>query len=233
MHTHTHAHAHTHTHTMLLTYLPLSPYQALCPWAFARQFPPPDTLIQPLIFLPLIKCYSFLRAHCKCYFLQDVFPGPSQGGHISPCLSHSSTIFGFTKWAFSHSYLCPITDTGPLLELPPDRDPGSPILASLVMLGTMSWAQKLFSWYDTEWKWEESWGRVKMRHKPGIFSNFSLRKEDPFIFRLFFFFCFHWRIIALQRRVGFCHTSTWISRTDTHVPFPGNLSPTSQCIPPF
>ena len=25
-----------------------------------------------------------------------------------------------------------------------------------------------------------------MRHKPGLFSNFSLRKEDPFIFRLFF-----------------------------------------------
>ena len=110
-HTHvcTHAHTHTYTHTQHThapTYLPLSPYQAPCPWAFARLFPPPDTLIQPSIFLPLIKCYSFLRAHCKCCFFQDVFPDPSQGGHISPYLSHSSTIFGFTKRAFYHRYLC-------------------------------------------------------------------------------------------------------------------------------
>ena len=81
-HTHVRTRTHTHTHTHAPTYLPLSPYQAPCPWAFARLFPPPDTLIQPSIFLPLIKCYSFLRAHCKCCFLQDVFPDPSQGGHI-------------------------------------------------------------------------------------------------------------------------------------------------------
>ena len=108
-HTRTCARTHTHTHTQHThapTYLPLSPYQAPCPWAFARLFPPPDTLIQPSIFLPLIKCYSFLRAHCKCCFFQDVFPDPSQGGHISPYLSHSSTIFGFTKQAFYHRYLC-------------------------------------------------------------------------------------------------------------------------------
>lgn len=35
----------------------------------------------------------------KCDFLQDVFPGPSQQGHISPRLSLSSAIFLFTKWA--------------------------------------------------------------------------------------------------------------------------------------
>ena len=34
----------------------------------------------------------------------------------------------------------------------------------------------------------------------------------------FFFFFFNWRIIALQCRVGFCHTATWISLNYAYVP---------------
>ena len=38
-----------------------------------------------------------------------------------------------------------------------------------------------------------------------------------------FFFIFNWRIITLQYNVGFCHTSTWISRRYTYVPSLLNL----------
>ena len=36
-------------------------------------------------------------------------------------------------------------------------------------------------------------------------------------------FAFNWRIIPLQRCVGFCHTTTWISHKYTHIPFPLEL----------
>ena len=37
-------------------------------------------------------------------------------------------------------------------------------------------------------------------------------------FFFFLFIIFHWRTIALQYSVGFCHTSTWISHRYTYVP---------------
>ena len=43
-----------------------------------------------------------------------------------------------------------------------------------------------------------------------------------------YLFIFNWRIIALQYRVGFCHTSTWISHRCTYVPSFLNL-----LLPPF
>ena len=43
----------------------------------------------------------------------------------------------------------------------------------------------------------------------------------------FHLFIFSWKIIALQYCVGFCHTSTWISRQYTYVPSLLNLPPTS------
>ena len=41
------------------------------------------------------------------------------------------------------------------------------------------------------------------------------------------------RIIALQCCVDFCHTSTWVSHRNMHVPFPLNLPPNSDPIPPL
>lgn len=81
-------------------------------------FPFWDMLTQPSFFLPLIKCYSFFKAHFKCHFLQDVFPNPSPQGHISPSLSLSSTVFVCSKRALFYSCLCYI-----LVIFPPTRTP--------------------------------------------------------------------------------------------------------------
>jgi len=40
-----------------------------------------------------------------------------------------------------------------------------------------------------------------------------------------FRFIFNWRIIALQYCVGFCHTTTWISRKHTRIPTLLSLPP--------
>ena len=47
----------------------------------------------------------------------------------------------------------------------------------------------------------------------------GLLYTDFFLINLFF----NWRIIALQNRVGFCQTSTWISHKCMYVPFLLNL----------
>ena len=41
-----------------------------------------------------------------------------------------------------------------------------------------------------------------------------------------FFLIFGWRIMVLQRCVGFCHTTMWISRKYTYIPSLLNLPPT-------
>lgn len=90
-----------------------------------KLFPAPGyTLTQHSVFLPLTQCYSFLKAHSKCYFLQGVFPNPSQQGHISPCWSLSSAVFAFNKGALYHSCWCFALVRFPLLELPSEREPG-------------------------------------------------------------------------------------------------------------
>lgn len=95
----------------------------LCPWAFAQAVSSSwHTLTQPSIFLPLIKCYSFLNEHFKCYFLQNAFPDPSRQGHISPFepLKHHLCIYqmGLVPYIFVFN-TCHI----PLLEHAPVREP--------------------------------------------------------------------------------------------------------------
>ena len=64
--------------------------------------------------------------------------------------------------------------------------------------------------------------------------NFSLRifwiLKNIYLHVLLFF---SWRIIALQYRFGFCHTSTWISRRYTCVSSLLNLPPNSHLFPPL
>ena len=52
---------------------------------------------------------------------------------------------------------------------------------------------------------------------------------------VFFFslFIFNWRITALQYCAAFCHTSTWVSHSYTHVPSLLKFPPTSHPIPPL
>ena len=41
----------------------------------------------------------------------------------------------------------------------------------------------------------------------------------------FFKFIFYWSLVALQYRVGFCHTWTWLGHRYTYVPSPLNIPP--------
>ena len=63
-----------------------------------------------------------------------------------------------------------------------------------------------------------------------LFQPMELLKEQ---FRIYNFFFFNWRIIALQCCIDFCHTSTWIRHRCTYVPSFLNLWPTSQPFPPL
>ena len=46
-----------------------------------------------------------------------------------------------------------------------------------------------------------------------------------FVFSSFFKIIFYWSLVALQYRVGFCHTWTWLGHRYTYVPSPLNIPP--------
>ena len=91
---------------------------------------------------------------------------------------------------------------------------------------------------DDDWHW--ALPHLHVCHLCVFFEKFSIQYFCPFwnwIFFCYWVVCFfnkliifNWRMVALQRCVGFCHISTWISRRFKYVP--SLLNPYSH-LPPL
>ena len=70
---------------------------------------------------------------------------------------------------------------------------------------------------------------------PGLSQNpgFCFWFCKHFCLSLLYLLTFHWRRIALQYHIDFCHISTWISHRYTYVPSLLNPTPISLPIPPL
>ena len=84
-------------------------------------------------------------------------------------------------------------------------------------------------------RWDcDSWFRVSNWLHHGVPRYLVKRQSACFYKGVFFIFLIcHWMIIALQRCIGFCNTSAWISHKYTCLSSLWKLPSTSHPIPPL